>query len=98
MGQILHGCATTTEAIRRAIQHSQESLRAARQALRDQPERPSPNGKRGRTLLIARPARRTAKSTVLSVDDEAVIIAFRKHTLPPLDDCLYSLQPTIPHL
>jgi hypothetical protein len=27
MGQILHGCATTTEAVRRAIQHSQESLR-----------------------------------------------------------------------
>ncbi len=28
MGQILHGSATTTEAIRRAIQSSQESLRA----------------------------------------------------------------------
>ena len=27
MGQVLHGCATTTEAVRRAIQHSQESLR-----------------------------------------------------------------------
>ena len=28
MGQILHGSATTTEAVRRAIQHSQASLRA----------------------------------------------------------------------
>ena len=28
MGQILHASATTTEAIRRAIQHSQESLRS----------------------------------------------------------------------
>ena len=28
MGQVLHGCATTTEAVRRAIQNSQESLRA----------------------------------------------------------------------
>jgi hypothetical protein len=27
MGQILHGGATTTEAVRRAIQHSRESLR-----------------------------------------------------------------------
>ncbi len=27
MGQILHGSATTTEAVRRAIQNSQESLR-----------------------------------------------------------------------
>ena len=28
MGQVHHGSATTTEAVRRAIQHSQESLRA----------------------------------------------------------------------
>jgi transposase-like protein len=28
MGQVLHGSATTTETVRRAIQHSQESLRA----------------------------------------------------------------------
>jgi hypothetical protein len=27
MGQVLHGSATTTEAVRRAVQHSQESLR-----------------------------------------------------------------------
>ena len=29
---------------------------------------------------------------------EAVIVAFRRHTLLPLDDCLYALQATIPHL
>lgn len=28
IGQVLHGCATTTEAVRRAIQNSHESLRA----------------------------------------------------------------------
>jgi transposase len=39
-----------------------------------------------------------AKSSVLSVEDEAIVIAFRRHTLLPLDDCLYALQPTIPHL
>jgi len=27
-----------------------------------------------------------------------VIVAFRRQTLLPLDDCLYALQPTIPHL
>ena len=27
-----------------------------------------------------------------------MIVAFRKHTLLPLDDCLYALQATIPHL
>jgi hypothetical protein len=40
------------------------------------------------------------KSTVLSIEieDEAIIVAFRRHTLLPLDDCLYALQPSIPHL
>ena len=38
-----------------------------------------------------------AKSTVLTPDEEAIIVAFRRHTLLPLDDCLYSLQPSIPH-
>jgi hypothetical protein len=37
-------------------------------------------------------------STVLSCEEEAVCVAFRKHTLLPLDDCLYALQESIPHL
>jgi hypothetical protein len=41
---------------------------------------------------------RVPHSTVLSVQEEAIIVAFRKHTLLPLDDCLYGVQPTIPHL
>lgn len=35
---------------------------------------------------------------VLTIEEEALIVAFRKHTLLPLDDCLYALQATIPHL
>ena len=38
------------------------------------------------------------KSTVLSIEEEAIIVALRRYTLLPLDDCLYALQPTIPHL
>jgi len=38
------------------------------------------------------------RSTVLSGDEEAIVVAFRRHTLLSLDDCLYALQPTIPHL
>jgi hypothetical protein len=38
------------------------------------------------------------RSTVLTEAEEAVIVAFRRHTLLPLDDCLYTLQPSIPHL
>ena len=41
---------------------------------------------------------REPRSTVLTEAEEAMIVAFRRHTLLPLDDCLYALQPTIPHL
>ena len=41
---------------------------------------------------------REAKSTVLTLEQEAVIVAFRRHTLLPLDDCLYALQASIPNL
>ena len=27
-----------------------------------------------------------------------MVVAFRRHTLLSLDDCLYALQPSIPHL
>jgi len=37
-------------------------------------------------------------STTLSEAEEAMAVAFRRHTLLPLDDCLYALQPSIPHL
>ena len=39
-----------------------------------------------------------ANSTVLSAEEEAIIVAFRRHTLLPLDDCLYALQASIPQL
>jgi hypothetical protein len=38
------------------------------------------------------------KSTVLAIEEEAIVVAFRKHSLLPLDDCLYALQATIPNL
>jgi hypothetical protein len=38
------------------------------------------------------------RSTVLSVEEEAAVVASRRHTLLPRDDCLYALHPTIPHL
>ncbi|OYR07950.1 hypothetical protein CEV33_3599 [Brucella grignonensis] len=34
----------------------------------------------------------------MSLEQETIIITFRRHTLLPLDDCLYVFQPTIPHL
>jgi hypothetical protein len=97
MGQVLHGCARTTEAVRRAIQHSQESLRALARR----------HGVNPKTIAKWRARadvadRRTGPaephSTTLSAEQEAIVVAFRRHTLLPLDDCLYALQPTIPHL
>jgi transposase InsO family protein len=38
------------------------------------------------------------RSTILTEEEEATIVAFRRHTLLPLDDCLYALQPSIQHL
>jgi transposase InsO family protein len=39
-----------------------------------------------------------SRSTVLTAEQEAVVVTFRQHTLLPLDDCLYALQATIPKL
>src|SRR6195256_150389 len=97
MGQVLHGCATTTEAIRRAIQHSQESLRTLSRRYGINPKTVAKWKKRGSVADLPTGPKQ-AKSTVLSVEDEAIVVAFRKHTLLPLDDCLYALQATIPHL
>lgn len=97
MGQVLHKCATTTHAVRAAIQRSkalvaeiaeqygvnQKTVRKwrSRKSVEDAPMGP-----------------KEVRSTVLSPEEEAVCVAFRKHTLLPLDDCLYTLQATIPHL
>jgi len=97
MGQVLHGSATTTEAVRRAIQHSQESLRALAKRYGIN-QKTVAKWKRRSSVTDLPTGPRQPRSTVLSIEDEAIIVAFRKHTLLPLDDCLYALQATIPHL
>lgn len=97
MGQVLHGSATTTEAVRRAIQHSQESLRTLARRYGINPKTVAKWRKRT-SVADLQTGPKEPKSTVLSVEEEAVVVAFRRYTLLPLDDCLYALQPTIPHL
>jgi transposase-like protein len=80
MGQVLHGSATTTAAIRRAIQHSQESLRALATRYGINQKTVAKWRHRGSTGDLPT-GPREAKSTVLSVDEEAIIVAFRRHTL-----------------
>ena len=97
MGQVHHGSATTTAAIRRAIQHSQASLRQLAKRYGINPKTVA-KWKKQHSTADRKTGPSEPKSTVLSIEDEAVIVAFRRHTLLPLDDCLYALQPTIPHL
>jgi len=97
MGQVLYGSATTTEAVRRAIQHSQESLRALAKRYGINQKTVAKWKKRGSVADLPT-GPKDAHSTVLSLEEEAIIVAFRKHTLLPLDDCLHALQPTIAHL
>jgi hypothetical protein len=65
MGQVLHGCATTTKAVRRAIQHSQESLRTLAKRYGINPKTVAKWKKRGAvTDLPTGP--KDAKSTVIT--------------------------------
>ena len=97
MGQVHHGGATTTAAVRRAIQHSQESLRALAKRHGINPKTVA-KWKKRTSVQDQRTGPKEPRSTVLSTEEEAIVVAFRRHTLLPLDDCLYALQPTIPHL
>ena len=97
MGQVLHGSARTTEAVRRAIQLRQESVRALARRFGVSPTTVQKWRKRA-TTSDASMGPKGHRSSVLTTEDEAIIVAFRRHTLLPLDDCLYGLQPTIPHL
>src|SRR6056297_2449182 len=97
MGQILHGSATTTHAVRAAIQRSCASNAALSRELGINVKTVAKWRKR-QTVEDVRMGPKEAHSTVLSAEEEAMIVAFRRHTLLPLDDCLYALQPSIPHL
>src|SRR5688572_31302679 len=97
MGQLLHGSARTTAAVRRAIQHSQESIAKLAKRYDLNPKTVAKWRKRAQ-VHDAPMGPKQPRSTVLTLEEEALIVAFRKHTLLPLDDCLYALQATIPHL
>jgi transposase-like protein len=92
MGQILHGSATTTEAVRRAIQHSQESLRAL--ASRRGFNLKTVAKWRKRTTVADLPTGpRKPTSTVLAIEEEAKVRwraeqgdARRSHLLPGRSD------------
>jgi hypothetical protein len=97
MGQVRHGSATTTHAVRAAIQRSQASLATLSRELGINPKTVAKWRKRA-TVEDLKTGPKAPHSTTLSESEEAMVVAFRRHTLLPLDDCLYALQPSIPHL
>src|SRR3546814_19256946 len=97
MGQVLHGSATTTHAVRAAIQRSKASIQELSQHYGINPKTVQKWRQRS-SVEDAPMGPKQRRSTVLSPEEEALIVAFRKNTLLPLDDCLYALQATIPHL
>lgn len=97
MGQLLHSCARTTGAPRRAIQQSHASLTvlAARYGSNEK------TVAKGRVRGLVHDAPRGPQdraSTVLTKAEEAGGVACRRPTRLPLDDCLYAWQPAIPQL
>ena len=93
MGQVPHRGATTTEAIRRAIQHSQESLRAL--ALRHGINPITVAKWRKRCSVADLPTGpREPRSTVLTLEEKVVVVAFRRHTLLRMTVSMHSKPPS----
>lgn len=87
MRQALHGRARTTQAVRRSIQRSHQTV--APLAERHGVDRKTVTKWRKRATVEDAPMGPTCpRSTVLTPQEEATAVAFRKHTLLPLDDCL----------
>jgi transposase-like protein len=97
MGHILHPSATTTAAVRRALQDSQESIRTLARRYNLNPKTVAKWKKRA-TVEDTPMGPKQRQSTVLNATEEALIVTFRQQTLLALDDCLYALQASIPHL
>ncbi len=98
MGQILHACARTTEAMRRDIQNSEESLIVLSKRYGINPKTVAKwRSRKGEGLSDRKMGSKMSRS-VLSEIDEAVICEFRRQTLLPLDDCYDVLKDQIPKL
>ena len=80
MGQIRHGSATTTHAVRAAIQRSQASLTQLSKEFGINPKTVAKWRKRT-SVENLKAGPKAPRSTVLTEAEEAIIVAFRRHTL-----------------
>lgn len=87
----------TTPEVRLAIRNSTDSIRNLARRYGINPKTVAKWKKRANPndAVIDR---RNACSTSLTLEEENMVISFRRHSMLPLDDCLYALQISIPHL
>ena len=78
MGQVRHACATTTHAVRTAIQRSQASTAALSRELGIDPKTVAKWRKR-ETVEDRKTGPKEPRSTVLSEGEEAMVVAFRRY-------------------
>jgi transposase-like protein len=78
---------STTEALRQTIQHRQESIMALARRYGINPKTIA-KWKQRTTTTDAPMGAKAPRSMVLSKEEEAIAVAFRQHTLLPIDDCL----------
>ena len=83
MGQVRHGSATTTHAVRAAIQRSQASLSTLSRELGINSKTVAKWRKRA-TVEDLKTGPKAPHSTTLTEAEEAAVVAFRRHTLLPL--------------
>lgn len=98
MGQILHPCARTTEAMRRDIQNSKESLITLSKRYGINPKTVAKWRSRKSEGVSDRKMGSKMSRSVLSAADEAIICEFRRQTRLALDDCYDCLKEHIPKL
>ena len=97
MGQVIHGSAKTTHAVRAELQRSQAS--AAELARRYGLNEKTVRKWRSRQSVEDQPmGPKERRSSVLSAIEEAAIVALRVQARLPLDDVFIALKDVIPHL
>ena len=79
MGQVRHGSATTTHAVRAAIQRSQASLAQLSRELGINPKTVAKWRKRA-TVEDLKTGPSEPRSTILTEAEVAAVVAFRRHT------------------
>src|SRR3954452_4624311 len=93
----MHGSARTTPRVRAELQASQATARGLAARYRLNPKAVAKWRSRSSTA-DARMGPARPRSTVLTEAEEAIVVAFRRRTLLPLDDVLGCWRATIPKL